>query len=193
MSKFRITLFLGILTAISSSVHYWIWLRLVHDTNIPEPLSTLATTLLIAFWILIPFAMIGSPPRKIRIPLNWIVFTWMGTVFLFIVLLVPAEIARFLILQFSDSMHDEFLSRVIAGFVCAVGLCLSLFSLYQGLGPVAIKRIRIPLSNLPPQLQGLRIVQLTDIHVSSTTGAAFIAKNRSEGKCIATRYHRHHG
>ena len=44
----------------------------------------------------------------------------------------------------------------------------------SGLGPVAVRDVRVRLSRLPRDLHGLRIVQLTDVHVGPTIGRDFI-------------------
>jgi hypothetical protein len=42
-------------------------------------------------------------------------------------------------------------------------------------GPVAVRRVEVALARLPRVHDGLRIVQVSDIHVGSTIGGAFVA------------------
>lgn len=53
---------------------------------------------------------------------------------------------------------------------------LSITALANGRREVEIKRIYIPLKNLPSELNGLTIVQLSDIHVGPTVGRKMLEK-----------------
>ena len=58
-------------------------------------------------------------------------------------------------------------SRKMAGCIAALAFGLSVFGVYQAVRVPDVKKVDIHLANLPPALDGMRIVQLTDTHVSS--------------------------
>lgn len=65
--------------------------------------------------------------------------------------------------------------RVWAG-VAAVSLLSALIGLAQVLLPVPVERVEVPICGLPPALEGLRIVQISDLHVGSPMRRGFVAR-----------------
>ena len=57
-------------------------------------------------------------------------------------------------------------SGKLAGCIVAVAFALSVFGVYQAVRVPDVERVEIHLANLPPALEGMRIVQLTDTHAS---------------------------
>jgi predicted MPP superfamily phosphohydrolase len=64
--------------------------------------------------------------------------------------------------------------RASAQAVPLLTLLITLIGLFGALGSPRVKRVAIPLMNLPAALQGFRIVQLTDVHVGSTIRRSFV-------------------
>jgi predicted MPP superfamily phosphohydrolase len=83
-------------------------------------------------------------------------YTWMGlivtTSFLFMV-------HRLLIKLWPARSRDLALAALI------VSVLIGGYSLWNGLRPPMIRRIEVPLKNLPPGLAGFKIVQLSDLHL----------------------------
>jgi len=50
------------------------------------------------------------------------------------------------------------------------------FSLWNGLRPVPVKPLAVTLSRLPPALDGLRIVQITDLHIGPFLGGNWLRR-----------------
>ena len=50
------------------------------------------------------------------------------------------------------------------------------FSLWNGLRPVPVKPLAVTLSRLPPALDGLRIVQVTDLHIGPFLGGNWLRR-----------------
>jgi predicted MPP superfamily phosphohydrolase len=76
--------------------------------------------------------------------------------------------------QTIDQARRTFLSRLIAGVAGIVTLGLSGAGIAEALGAVALKNVKVSLRKLPKELSGLRIVQLTDVHIGSLIGREWL-------------------
>jgi len=99
--------------------------------------------------------------------------------FLLLVLLWGGELARWSWVKYAsfasvNGGRREFLAQLLAGGAGAFGLALSGWGVWSAIRPVEVKRVAIRLDKLPEALSGLRLVQLTDMHVGLTIGADFV-------------------
>jgi hypothetical protein len=184
MSPFRIAAFLLIACSVLGSIHYYLWARLVRDTRLPEPWNTTATWTLAVLGVLIVVGMVASRvvSRALSSPVMWVVYIWIGLFFFLFMLLGALDVVRgvvALVQRFGatpppDPERRQFLARILGGVVGVGGLGLASFGLVNVLRPVAVKRVKVTLTNLPAAASGFRIVQLTDVHVGPTIGKDFI-------------------
>jgi len=181
MSLGRILIFFGVIVGLTLGTHYYLWARLIRDPMWPSPWRQLATVALIVLAISIPASMLAwrTLPRNIAIPVSWVGYVWMGSMFLLLVLLWGGELARWSWVKYAsfasvNGGRREFLAQLLAGGVGAFGLALSGWGVWSAIRPVEVKRVPIRLKKLPESLNGLRIVQLTDMHVGLTIGRDFV-------------------
>ncbi|MCA9615172.1 MAG: metallophosphoesterase [Sandaracinus sp.] len=182
MSTFRMVVFLLVVLAVVVGVHSYFWWRLVRAPGWPAPWGSVGTWAIVLLGASIPLAMIGQRafPSVVQVPLAWIAFVWMGAMFLLFVLLLPGELVRIghAFAASSDSLASPdrraFLARAIASVALVGSTGLSAFAMFTALRPVAVKRVRVSLARLPAALSGLRVVQLTDIHVGPTIRKGFV-------------------
>jgi uncharacterized protein len=180
----RILIFLAIVLAIVGSVHFYFWVRLVRDTQLPFPYRPWASGALIALAALLPLPfLVGRrlPPEWARY-LVWPAFIWMGLMFLLFVLLVSTDLIRLLAFAGGkvgatpelDPVRRTFLARILGG-VAGVGAgTVGVAAIRQGLRQAEVSQVRVQLARLPRACHGTTIVQLTDLHVGATIGRAFI-------------------
>jgi len=181
MSLGRILIFFGVIVGLTLGTHYYLWARLIRDPMWPSPWRQLATVALIVLAISIPASMLAwrTLPRNVAIPVSWVGYVWMGSMFLLLVLLWGGELARWSWVKYAsfasvNGGRREFLAQLLAGGVGAFGLALSGWGVWSAIRPVEVKRVPIRLKKLPESLNGLRIVQLTDMHVGLTIGRDFV-------------------
>jgi predicted MPP superfamily phosphohydrolase len=165
-------------------LHAYVWARLIRDTRLPQPWTSLATAALVAL-------AAGFPLMRLlarRIPavraLSWPLYTWLGVLFLLFVLLLSTDIARAAVWAWSrlrasgrleiDLGRRTLVARAFAGAVTAGAAALTVAAVRAATGPVAVRRVAVTLPRLPRRLDGLTVVQLTDLHVGPTIGRAFI-------------------
>jgi predicted MPP superfamily phosphohydrolase len=181
MSLGRILIFLGVISGLTLGTHYYLWARLIRDPMWPSPWRQLATIALVLLALSIPASMMAwrTMPRNIAIPVSWVGYVWMGSMFLLLVLLWGGELARWSWVKYAsfasvNSGRREFLAQLLAGGAGAFGVALSGWGVWSAIRPVEVKRVAIRLEKLPQSLSGLRLVQLTDMHVGLTIGGDFV-------------------
>lgn len=175
-------MFLTVVFGVTAAIHYYLWHRLVSAPHWPSPWALVGTWVLIGLAVSIPLAFIASRvlPRVAAGPIAWTAYLWMGSMFLLLCLLLPAEAVRAFggVFDSGDGLGSPgrrlFLERSIALVVGGLGLGLSAVAVRNALGPVKIQRVQVPLRDLPSELVGFTIAQLTDIHVGPTIGRAFV-------------------
>lgn len=64
-----------------------------------------------------------------------------------------------------DPRRREFLARALAGSAMGLGGATAYYGHYRAFAPSEVTEIEVKVPRLPPALEGLSIVQLTDVHV----------------------------
>jgi predicted MPP superfamily phosphohydrolase len=178
----RFATFIAVVLTIAIAVHYYLWTRLVRAPSLPAPWRAIASAGLGALAVGMPLAMfLGRRLPAVGRALAGPAFVWMGLMFLLLVTLAGADFVRlaaWLARRASDAPVDPsrrlVAARLAAGAAAAVSGGLAAIAWRAARGPVAVRRVEVALARLPEAHDGLRIVQLTDIHVGSTIGRAFV-------------------
>jgi predicted MPP superfamily phosphohydrolase len=188
----RLLGFLAVLATIVFGAHYYVWARLVRDALAPGAARTAATWAIATLGVL---AVVMMPlrrllPRTVASPLAWVAFTWGGLLFFALVLVGVTDLGRVIVQAVGaaigasgapgaasralDPERRAFVMRAVAGAVAAGTLGLGGAAAYEALGPLVVKKVKVPLARLKRSLDGYTIVQLSDVHVGPTIGVAFI-------------------
>ena len=180
-----LAVFLGIVILVLGGLHYYVWARLVRDTHLSQPWAATLLAGLIALAAGLPLMrlFLRRLPAAARL-LSWPLYTWLGALMLLFVLLLAADVAKVIAWLWAririhgqapiDLNRRTLVARAVAGAVTAAAGALTAVAMRSALGPVAVRRLPISLARLPRQLNGLSLVQLTDIHIGPTIGRAFI-------------------
>ncbi len=180
MRALQIVFFVSVMSLIMWGLHHYLWARLVRDPEWPLLWTRIGTVGVITAGVSIPLSMllIRALPRAVGAPFAWAVFTWMGLSFFLFLGFAATDGARAIMAAVSGAQDPErrrFMARLAAAAVGAAGLITGFIATRNALGPWAVRRVTVRLANLPDALVGMRIVQLTDIHVGPTIGRDFIA------------------
>ena len=178
----RILIFLVVGSLIMGSAHRYVWARLVRDAAMPAPWARLATIALVVMFVLLmsSFVAIRGLPRAYGGPLAWVVYTWLGILFFMVVSLGASDLARFVTVRvqglatLEDPERRQAIARLFAGGATLLGLGLSASGAVSVLSPTAVKRVRVVIDRLTGAASGMRIVQISDVHVGPTIGRTFI-------------------
>jgi predicted MPP superfamily phosphohydrolase len=184
----QILVFLGIIYFITAFIHTYFWWRMVGSTDLPQPWFTLVTVVLIILAVSFPapfFARRYLSPAWSRI-ISRILYVWMGLTLLLLTGFVITDVIRLasFAFQYWFSPHPEtfttshhlslFRSLTLGVGLGAVGLAVySMKAAAQG--PV-VKKLKIPLKRLPPELSGTLLVQISDLHVGEQIGRDYVSK-----------------
>jgi hypothetical protein len=160
---FALTVAIGILLG----GHYYVWRRLVLDVSLPAPWDLLATLLVLVLLVSQPASFIVPRflPRRGSAWILWPAWTWMGVIFLLVVLLAIADLVGLLV---------ETSPREVAVIVTVLAGALTITSMVSALAPVRVREVVVPLERLPEALEGTVIAQITDVHVDPLVGRAWV-------------------
>jgi uncharacterized protein len=175
-------LFFVIALSLIFGMHYYLWLRLVRDPEFSPTTKRLLTSLIVVLGCSIPVAMVTGRLVKPEIAGWWLkpAYVWLGASFLLLVSVLIFDLIRLGyhgIASLSGTPIDlarrQTLARLVGVAAAALGLGATATA-FREAARIQVKRVDIPLKNLPLALEGTTIVQLTDVHVGPTIGRTFI-------------------
>lgn len=181
----RFVLMVTVATLILGGLHYYLYLRFGRYLGLgPTELRLLRAALLALFallWVAMPLGRML--PRAVASPLLWVAFVWLGTLVVCSVVLAGSD----LLLLFGglgaslkpdaiDPERRQLLRRWVELGTLGTAGVLSGYALFQGLRKVAVRRVSVRLAKLPAELSGLRIVQLTDVHIGPTLDGKWLGE-----------------
>jgi len=167
------------LTFVVALTHYYLWARLVRDPVLPQPWWALATALLVILALVTPLSMVlgrfvGGPWTA---PLVWVSFLWMGVAFFVLLGVGSADLLRLgsKIWASSGEVAQDparrlFFSRVVGGGAAAAATLLGAVSVRAALAGARVARVEVTLGRLPASMDGITLVQISDLHVGPTIG-----------------------
>ena len=181
VSPLRIAVALTILSTVLFGGSYYLWARLVRDTGLQSPWRLLATgaLALLGLTLLGSFVLMRSAPRAVASPLAWLGYLWLGLAFLGICAFGALDLikllARVVWAEPVDLERRQHLARLASGLVGSAAFGLAAASVRGAeAAALTVKKVRVALRNLDPSMAGLRIVQISDVHVGPTIGREFI-------------------
>lgn len=123
----------------------------------------------VALWVSFPVAQVLSRVAgRAVVPLEVLASTWVGFLFLLLVCFLAADVVT----GFGWLMPAGWRNARVTAAGAAVAL--SILALVQGLRPPVVRPQEVRVAGLSPDLDGLRIVQMTDLHVGPLRGAGWV-------------------
>jgi hypothetical protein len=185
MNRRRLALVLPVLlVALGCFVgaHLYLAQRLLHDPGVPQPWRGLGLLLLalLALCILAEPAAGRFLSRRSSRALAWPASLWMGLAFLLVVALAAAD-AVFALAGGAASAAGfepgaaEPLARARALIALAVAGTGTALALRGGLRAPELRRVELRLPRWPRELDGLRVAQISDLHIGPILDRAFLA------------------
>ncbi len=179
----RFFVFIAVALGLLGGIHYYLWARLVRDPRWAAPWGTVGGTLLALLLLSVPVSLIlGRGQGDLRRGFAWAGYVWLGVMFLLLTVLVSTDLLRLVAaigrriaaMPAFDPQRRTTLARLTAAATGLLVSGLATVALRSVRHPVEVRRVRVALDRLPPEQDGFRIVQLTDVHVGPTIGRAFV-------------------
>ena len=168
-------MFVLIFLALLGSVHAYSGWRLIPHLPPPAHFGAASVLVLLLLLPLLLFRLRSRPHLAwLTDPLSWVAYLGMGLFTVCSTLLVLRDVGALLwgLVHPVGAGLDARLDLVT--FVLA--LVVTGYGCYQARRTPAVRRVEIPIANLPPALVGLRIAQISDLHVGPTIKAPFVER-----------------
>ncbi len=161
---------------VTTVVHGYLHRRLVRDTALSRTWQKRARATTMALASLLPLGMAGlllmrHAPRWVAAPVMWCAFAWVGLLLFLLPLVLAGEAVR---LVPRNPERRQAMSRMVGLVSGAATLVLGGGAAVVAQMPPLVRRLRIPLAKMPARMNGYRIVQVSDVHVSATIGRALV-------------------
>ncbi|MBW2359731.1 MAG: metallophosphoesterase [Deltaproteobacteria bacterium] len=162
--------------------HAYVAQRMVVEPGIADPWRTLALCGIALGALSLVLQPMGE--RWLELPASrciaWPASLWMGFAFLVLVQLLASDALLWLAGSVAraatgSSVEPGATAGVRAALVAGVALVAGAMALRNGLAPPQVERVEIALSRWPHALDGLRIVQISDVHIGPILGRNFAA------------------
>lgn len=170
----RLPLIVLYLFLFSLTFHGFIGWRLLPDLQAPSVISYVLWALLVLSACLVPAALIGSrkPHSTFTDAVAWAGFFCMGLVSSLFVLTLLRELgllALWLVSLAGVGVPDTTgIARWSSLLVLIGSAIVTLIGFFNARRAPAVVQVDVPIDNLPPELEGFTIAQISDIHVGPT-------------------------
>jgi uncharacterized protein len=167
----RIMTFLLVVLSVWTLMHVYVASRLWNLPAAPGPAwHRTVVVAAILLWISFPLGQILTRlAGRAFVPIDAVGATWIGVLFLMLACLLAAD----LVTGFGWLLPSW--SRPARLAAVAAGAALSLFAIVQGTRAPEVVEHTVAVRGLRPEHRGLRVVQLSDLHVGAMLGERWIA------------------
>ena len=175
---YDLSMFFVIITALLTLVSTYVGWRLLPSLALGPVALTVATLILALPPVLAAGSMLarfldkGGWARR----LTWAASLALGWVSSLTLLTLLRELVLALGTVLLSRPGAAALYRASAWAVPALALLATLFGLVRALGRPRIVHVNVPLTDLPDDLQGFTVVQLSDVHVGSSIRRAYVQR-----------------
>ncbi len=158
------------------SAHWYIGLRLIRDAQWPAAVQPVMWMVLWGAFGSIFLGFLGGRllPRPIARVLQWVGFIWMGMFGLLLTTSAASDLAFFIAGKISAKGPEW--GRAQAMMVAALVLPALAWGFYVARRTPVVERVKVPIKGLGKAFDGLRIVQITDIHIGETLDRHFLKR-----------------
>ncbi len=168
----RGALLLSVALALLAGLHWYLGARLIRDALMPEPFAGVAWVALWGLFVALLGGFVGGRllPRSLAKVLQWLGFVWMGAFGLLLTGVAVSDLGAAIAQSFTTLPAGWLTTRAIA--VAALTVPLLAWGFFISSRP-QLKRVTVDIEGLSPDMDGFRIVQLSDVHIGETLDRRF--------------------
>ena len=162
--------------ALLALFHVYIGLRLLPPLPIGAAGYTLGALALLTSCLLMPLALVAraARDRKWSDLLAWIGLTTMGLFSSLLVFTLLRDIVLLLAYVFVPVTEIAVVERVTAIATIVIAVLATLIGLFNARRRAAVVDVEVPVVNLPAELHGFSIAQISDVHVGPTIKQKYV-------------------
>lgn len=171
-------LMLFTLVGLIAALHVYLGVRLVSDPGWAQPWATLGWAVVALGFASIPAAMASTRMRhswKEQV-LYWGGMLWMGAFGLLVTATVVADGVGWVWRLVGPAPEALMLARDKAVAVVALVVPAMLFAFRTARAPARVERVTVPVKGLGAGLSGMKVVQISDIHIGPTLDRRFMRR-----------------
>jgi uncharacterized protein len=177
-------IFLAILILLLTTIHLYLWQRLVRDVTGRQRWRRLGGIGLLGAMalILVTVMLQPAPSRALSVVLWWTGYLWLGVMFYLLLALLVLELpvlaARLVLRRRGnpDQARRRLLRQGAAIVAGAAAVGISGYGVSRAYRPPRVTRLVVPLARLDRRADGLRVAVVADIHVSPIWGAGRVER-----------------
>ncbi len=167
--------------ALFALLHAYVARRLFVDPGLPLPVTIAGCVLLALLVVLVPVGFLFSRrdrgwPSRVFPPLA---IAWLGASGVLLTVTLVTDLGRLLfgLLNGWPAAAAALSQARVQALLIAAGTALLVpFAIWTARGRLVLSRVQVPLERLAPGVAGLRIVQISDLHIGDRLGEEFLRR-----------------
>jgi predicted MPP superfamily phosphohydrolase len=166
----------GLITALIGGLHYYIGSRLF--SGLSRGASAAGWALIALLFASIPggFAASRFAANVWTRMIQWVSHVWIGAFGVLLTACVAFDFVRFSCVLLGIATDGTSLRGVESAAIALVSVPSLVWGFRIARGRPNVQRVHFPVPGLAPELEGLKIVQITDIHIGPTLGREFLER-----------------
>lgn len=165
-----VTLALGVVMGL----HAYVGARLVAGLRLSgAPAQIVWATLWGLFLSIFAAFFARRLPRPAGLALRWVAYVWLGVFVQLVCAVAVTDVASAAVAVAVGRPLAEHWGPVEVLAALALVVPAVAWGTLRALGPARIERLALPIAGLPTDLDGFRIIQLSDLHIGEMMGRAF--------------------
>ena len=179
--------FFAVVFSLNALLHYYLWKKMIQLPEWPQPWRRRGTSGLVLAGVSVLMTYIVG--RFFVLDAGRVLllagYTWIGSLFLFFLFFLFVDVVlKGLALgsygwrRGRPDKTDPDRRRVLGQLLTWMGMAVvggaTGWALHEALGRVRVKKLQVTLSKLPSALDGMKLVQLTDLHIGPTLQREFL-------------------
>lgn len=170
----------GVAVGLLGGLHYYLGARLIRDAGFSGPPAWALWSVLGLLFVCLPGGLVASRtlPRPLASVAQWVSHLWMGAFALLLTTVAASDlvVGALRLAGLPSEAQRLFWGQAEAGTVVALVAPALAFGFFTARGRPTVERLSVAIRGLGAGFEGLKVVQLSDLHVGETLDGRWLAK-----------------